>query len=71
MGWPDLFKRTFEVDSLRCQYCASRLRFVSAIHDPTAIQAIIAAVHLADGGAAEGRLRPPSPARGPPSKAAA
>jgi hypothetical protein len=71
MGWADLLKRTFDVDSLRCQYCPGRLRFVSAVHAPTAVQAIIAAVHLADARAAEAEQRHPTQVRGPPTQVAA
>ncbi len=71
MGWADLLKRTWNIDSLRCPFCQGRLRVVSAVLDPTAIQAIIAAVHLADGRAAEAARHPASQVRGPPVQAAA
>ncbi len=67
MTWADLLKRTFQIDALRCHRCSGRLRVITAVLDPTAIQAILAAVHLADAQNPERRSRP-SP-RGPPSPA--
>ena len=64
MRWADLMKRVFKIDVLRCP-CGGRLRFVAAIFEPTAIQAIIAAVHLADEDAGDDRAEATS--RGPPS----
>ncbi|MCP4664046.1 MAG: hypothetical protein GY856_52350 [bacterium] len=58
-------KRVFKIDVHRCPYCGGRLRFVAVIFDPTAIQAIIAAVHLADERVEEARSQATS--RGPPS----
>ena len=66
-GWADLIARTWGLDSLRCPYCRGRLRFIAAIHQPSAIEAILAAVHVADGDAADARRRqakeraPPGP----------
>ncbi len=57
-------KRVFKIDVHHCPYCGDRLRFVAVIFDPTAIQAIIAAVHLADERAEE--ARPQATSRGPP-----
>jgi hypothetical protein len=68
MGWADLLKRTFDIDALRCGYCGGHLMVVSAVHDPTAVQAIIAAVHAADTRAERQRARASQAApRGPPS----
>jgi hypothetical protein len=53
MGWADLIKRVFRADALRCPYCSGRLRVLAVVFAPTAIQAILAAVHLADQRATE------------------
>ena len=67
MSWADLLKRTFNIHALRCAYCSGLLRVISAIYDPSAIQAIIAAVHLADARAAKERAQAAQAApRGPP-----
>lgn len=66
MSWADLLTRTWNIDALRCSYCQGRLRVISAVHDPTALQAIIAAVQLADARAAEQRRDAQD--RGPPSR---
>ena len=64
MLWADLLQRTSNIDALRCSRCQGRLRVVAAIHDPTAIQAILAAIHLAQPTAVtEPALTAP---RGPP-----
>ena len=71
MGWADLLARTWGLDSLRCPYCQGRLRFIAAIHQPSAIEAILAAINVAEGEAAEARRReireraPPSPVQAP------
>ncbi len=65
MGWADLLARTWGLDALQCPYCTGRLYFVSCVFDPTAVQAIIASVHLADARAAE-RRRQDAQQRGPP-----
>jgi hypothetical protein len=59
---------SFHIDALRCPHCAGRLRLITAVHDPTAIQAILAAVHVADAQMQEQWARtttrgPPGPAR--------
>jgi hypothetical protein len=64
MLWAELLKRTFNINALRCPRCAGLLWLVSVIRSPSAIQAIVAAVHLADARAAE--QRPGTPPRGPP-----
>ena len=66
MKWADLLKRVFNIDGLRCTYCGGRLRVIAAIHDPTAIATIIAAVHLADA-RAQGQRVMITP-RGPPDR---
>ena len=48
MKWADLLKRVFNISALRCPYCQGRLRLIGAVFDPTALEAIIAAVQLAD-----------------------
>ncbi|MFT7579908.1 MAG: hypothetical protein ACI9MR_001575 [Myxococcota bacterium] len=45
MGWADLLKRTFDIDALHCVYYGGHLMVASAVHDPSAVQASIAAVH--------------------------
>jgi hypothetical protein len=47
MSWADLLKRVWNIDGLLCPFCGGRMHLVSAIHDPGANTAIIAAVHLA------------------------
>ena len=53
MLWADLLARTWNINALRCPYCGGRMRVICAVHDPDAIAAIIAAVHLADARALE------------------
>jgi hypothetical protein len=65
MAWSDLLARVFQIDGLRCPYCQGRMRIVGAILEPTAIQAIIAAVHLADAQAAERARAAPGAPPGP------
>lgn len=65
MSWADLLKRVWNIDGLRCPFCGGRLHIVTAIHNPDAITAIIAAVHLAS---ARQAMAPPPP-RGPPDGA--
>jgi hypothetical protein len=68
-GWADLLKRTLDIDALRCVYCGGHLMVVSAVHDPTAVQAIIAAVQAADTRAERHRARASQAApRGPPGR---
>ncbi len=67
MTWSDLLKRTFEIDALRCPRCSGPLRLITAVLEPTAIQAILAAIHLADAQIHEERAR--TTARGPPGPA--
>jgi len=64
MLWAELLKRTFNINALRCPRCAGLLWVVSIIRAPSAIQAIVAAVHLADTRAAEQRAE--AAPRGPP-----
>ena len=66
MKWVDLLKRVFDIDALRCPYCGGRMWVIGPIYDPTAIQAIIAAVHLADARAEEQRAQ--AAPRGPPTR---
>jgi hypothetical protein len=55
-------------EPLYCGYCGGHLMVVSTVHDPTAVQAIIAAVHAADTRAERQRARASQAApRGPPS----
>ena len=48
MAWADLMRRVFVIDVLKCPRpgCGGRLRHIATIHDPDAIDAIIAAVIL-------------------------
>jgi len=66
MKWGDLLKRVFDIDALRCPYCGRRMWVVGPIYDPTAVEAIIAAVHLADARAEEQRTQ--AATRGPPTR---
>jgi hypothetical protein len=64
MGWANLLSRVFDVDVRTCPYCGGRLRFIAAIFEPTAIEAIIAAVQLAEERAEQARGL--ATERGPP-----
>ena len=66
MGWAALLARTWGIEVLRCGACAGRLYFVACVFAPTAVQAIVASVQLADGRAAERRQVTVHP-RGPRS----
>ena len=66
MKWADLLKRVFDIKGLKCPYCRGRLRLVAAVFDPTALEAIIAAVQLADERAQEQRSQ--AAPRGPPTR---
>ena len=65
MLWAELLKRTFNINALRCPRCDGLLWVVSIIRAPSAIQAIVAAVHLVDARAAEQRAV--GAPRGPPA----
>lgn len=47
MAWADLLQRVWKIDGLRCPFCGGRMVVIAAVHDPDAITAILAAVHLA------------------------
>jgi hypothetical protein len=57
MRWASLLQRVFEVDTLRCPRCGSKLRLVAAIEDPTVARKILECLKL--------------PARAPPLESAA
>jgi hypothetical protein len=60
--WATLMRRVFDVDVLACPRCGGRLRELAPVHDPLAVQPILA--HL-------GRSRaPPPPGPAPPTPAA-
>ncbi len=63
MAWSDLLRRVWLVDALECprEGCDGRMRIVSAVFEPTAIQAICAALIDA------GTLAPPHDSRGSPA----
>jgi hypothetical protein len=63
MAWADLLKRVFYADVLKCPRCGGLLRIISAIHDPRAMDAIIAAV-IKSGDLDPSRLGRPPPASG-------
>lgn len=67
MPWSDLIERVFWVDPLACR-CGGRLRLVAVVKNPTAIQAICAALHLS-GHLAENRLPRGPPPHWPPPRA--
>jgi hypothetical protein len=48
MVWADLLQRVWKIDALRCPFCGGRMIVLATLHDPDAITAILAAVHLAD-----------------------
>ncbi len=48
MAWADLLQRVWKIDALRCPHCGGRMIVLATIHDPDAITAVLAAVHLAD-----------------------
>jgi len=59
--WTALMRRVFALDVLACPRCGGRLRVIATVHDPLAVQAILA--HLARSGATEPPgLAPPVPA---------
>ena len=64
MAWADLLRRVFLVDALECPRpgCHGRLRIVSAVFDPTAVEAITAALIDA------GTLAAPNDSRAPPAR---
>jgi len=66
MGWADLLRRVWNIDSLRCPWCGGRMYVVAAIRDPDAIAAIIASVHAARQRQAPARARPALAPRAPP-----
>ena len=59
-AWAQLLARIYEVFPLRCPLCATEMRIVGFITDPSTVRAIL--VHLGE------PVRPPAiaPARGPP-----
>jgi hypothetical protein len=59
-AWARLLTRIYEVSPLLCPLCATPMRIVAFITDPTPVRAILA--HLGE------PIRPPviAPARGPP-----
>ena len=69
MTWADLHRRVFWVDPLTCS-CGGRFQLVAVIRNPTAIQALCAALH-ASGHLAENRLPRGPPAHWPPPRARA
>ena len=64
MAWADLLRRVWLIDALECPRpgCHGRLRIVSAVFDPTAVEAISAALIDA------GTLAPPNDSRAPPPR---
>ena len=50
MGWADLLARVWVIDVLRCPRpsCSGRLRIVSAVRDPSVVDAILAALAMAE-----------------------
>ena len=62
MAWADLLQRVWKIDGLRCPFCGGRMVVLAAVHDPDAITAILAAVHVAYAN----DLTTAIPARAPP-----
>ena len=56
LGWADLLRRVFAIDVLDCPRCGARMRWLSVVHPPEAIRAILECLDL--------------PARAPPTSAA-
>ena len=67
MRWPDLMQRVFRVDVLHCTACGGRLRLIAAIFAPTAVAAILAAIHA--GPTAPAPYQQGRAIRGPPPDA--
>jgi len=61
-SWADLLRRVFLVDVLVCPHCGGKRRLLAAIHDPAAIQAVLAALGLS------GEVPELAPARAPPDE---
>ena len=62
MPWAELMRRVFAVDVLECPACGDRMRILAAIHDPTAVQAILECLDLPS------RPPPTAPARPDPAE---
>ena len=60
MAWADLLRRVFFVDPEQCR-CGGRFRFIAVIEEPTAIEAVAAAI------IASGHLPRHRAPRGPPA----
>ena len=62
-SWPELMRRVFDVDVLRCSYCGSRRRLIALITQPEVIRRILSHLGIS--------LHPPflAPARSPPEPA--
>ena len=56
LGWAELLRRVFAIDVLKCPRCGARMRWLSVVHPPEAIRAILDCLDL--------------PARAPPTSAA-
>lgn len=59
-GWADLLRRIFGVDALKCTKCGHRMRVIATVMDPTAIDMILASIHLSS------QPPPRAQARAPP-----
>jgi hypothetical protein len=62
-SWPELMRRVFEIDVLRCPRCdGSPMRILAAIHSPEAIRAILESLGLPTRAPPLAPARPLSPA---------
>jgi len=64
LPWADLLRRVFGIDVLVCPKCAGPRRVLAAIHDPTAIARVLAALGLTAAGVDPAGCRAPPAAQG-------
>ncbi|MFN9845775.1 MAG: hypothetical protein ACK533_11965 [Planctomycetota bacterium] len=64
LPWADLLRRVFGIDVLVCPKCEGPRRVLAAIHDPTAIARLLAALGLTAAGADPSGCRAPPAAEG-------
>ncbi len=57
-------KSVFSIDGLACSRCSGRLRLIGAVHEPTAVEGILAAMSLPVTQPPRARAREP-PSRDP------
>ena len=58
-GWSELLARIFGVDALKCTACGKRCHVIAVVQDPTAIEMILASIHISSQPPPRARARAP------------